>query len=135
MPAPINHSPLLPVLLVFLLLVYGCSRSGSAGQQLHGKLIMSTGCSNYMLQVTQGTLPSDKINSTWKDPLTGIVYKNVFTVLNRCVLSDTALHFDAEFSFRVADTAPDSSQCNVECIWYRPSPPAGNFIADVQKLR
>ncbi|HEY4148694.1 MAG TPA: hypothetical protein VGM41_07190, partial [Chitinophagaceae bacterium] len=118
-----------------LLLVVGCGPSGSASQLLHGKLIMSTGCGNYMLQVTQGTLPSDKINSTWKDPLTGIVYTNVFTVLNRCVLNDTAFHFDAEFSFRVVDTAPDSSQCNIECIWYRPSPPAGNFITDVQKLK
>src|ERR1700753_3348086 len=92
-----NRLSLLPVLLAFLLLVAGCSPNGPTGQLLHGKLIMSTGCGNYMLQVTQGTLPSDKINSTWKDPLTGNVYTNVFTVLNRCVLYDTAFHFGVEF--------------------------------------
>jgi len=128
-----NRSLLLPALLGFFFFAStGCKRDNDVNKELRGKLVLASGCGNYVIQLLQGHLPSDRINASWKDPLTDSVYTNVFTALNTCDFQ--SLVTGDVISFRVTDSVTHAIPTCIVCVWYRPTAPAGNVVIDIRKL-
>jgi len=128
-----NRFLLLPAFLGFLFFAStGCKRDNDVNAALRGKLVLASGCGNYVIQLLQGQLPANKINASWKDPLTDSVYTNVFTALNDCDFQSLAT--GDVISFRVTDSATHAIPTCVVCVWFRPTPPAGNVVVDIRKL-
>jgi len=124
----------LSALLGLLLGGISACRRHNDNNELRGKLILAAGCGNYVIQLQKGYLPPDRINTTWKDPLTDSVYTNVFTVANACSFNAAKLVLGDVISFRVDNSTPVPVQDCIFCAWYRPAPPANNIVLDTRKL-
>lgn len=124
----------LSALLGLLLSGISACRRHNDGNELRGKLVLAAGCGNYVIQLLHGKLPPDRINTTWKDPLTDSVYTNVFTVANACDFNASKLVLGDIIRFRVDNSGPVPVQNCVFCTWYRPAPPANNIVLDARKL-
>jgi hypothetical protein len=98
---------------------------------LTGKLVIAKPCSNYVIQVLQGSIEPSALDPLWKDTVSGITYVNVFTVAN-------LYHFLS--SFAEGDTItfqlgygsdPPIPLCDPFAFY--PSPPVSNPVRNVQK--
>lgn len=91
-----------------------------------GKLVARTNCREYVVQVIQGNIGSNRVTATWFDLESGVTYNNVFAVSNYCDITDT-LPQGKEFYFDVLDNTPP--QTCTTCPRTRPVPDKGNSIA------
>ncbi|MEO8403735.1 MAG: hypothetical protein ABI480_04050 [Chitinophagaceae bacterium] len=95
-----------------------------------GRLETKALCMNYTLTLTEGTLDTSMVASSWTDENTGKSYKNAFALGNPCNFPASIQQGD-EFYFMV-DTSKQQSQCIV-CMAYYPTPPKKLFIKVVDK--
>lgn len=90
-----------------------------------GKLVVKSGCREYVIQVIQGNIGSSKVTAVWFDLESGVTYNNVFAVSNYCDITDT-LPQGKEFYFDVLDNNPPQG-CST-CPRTRPMPDKANSI-------
>ena len=124
----------LPALLGYLLFGLSACRRHNDLNELRGRVIMPAGCGTYIIQLLQGSLPPDRINASWKDPLTDSVYTNVFTVTNYCDFPASKATPGNTIAFRVDNSNPPPAQTCVICMWYRPAPAQNNVVLDVRTV-
>ena len=80
---------------------------------------------NYVIKALQGDIDLSKIETSWKDPATGIIYDKVFALGNPCSFPADIKEGD-EFYFNLIEK--DKSECAV-CMAYRPLPDKKNLIS------
>jgi len=98
---------------------------------LKGKLVLNRACSNFVIQVLQGSIEPSKIEPLWKDTANDSTYINVFTVANRCTFPSGLAEGDTIFF--ALDPNPQVQTCAI-CQIYYPTPPVMNDVMDVQKI-
>ena len=98
---------------------------------IKGKLVLKGICMNYVIEVVSGNIDSSLIESTWENPLTHDVYKNVFGLASICTFPPTLNEGD-EFYFTVFNFMgiPEDfpPQDCVQCQAYSPIPAKRVFI-------
>jgi hypothetical protein len=121
--------------LVFLLLAgtgFVCHKALEF-PELTGRLVIDTACNQYAVQLLNGEIDPGHIEKTWKDPLTGNIYTNVFTVLNNCDSPFNGFSTGDLFKFSIDNSIMPSLSCLV-CQFKIPLPPASNSVINVRKL-
>jgi hypothetical protein len=98
---------------------------------LKGKLVLNRACSNFVIQVLQGSVDPSKIDPLWKDTANDSTYINVFAVANRCTFPSGLAEGDTIFF--ALDPNPPAQTCQI-CQIYYPTPPVMNAVQDVQKI-
>jgi hypothetical protein len=86
---------------------------------LKGKLLLKGICMNYVIQLVDGNIDTNRIHVKWINPMTKVEYKNVFGLASICTFPETIAE-GQEFYFSVLDK-PDSAVC-VRCKAYAPVP-------------
>ncbi len=125
---------ILIVISVFLMLSCTKESNGSKiypNECIKGKLVLKGICMNYVIEVVSGNIDSSLIESTWENPLTHDVYKNVFGLASICTFPPTLNEGD-EFYFTVFNFMgiPEDfpPQDCVQCQAYSPIPAKRVFI-------
>lgn len=126
------RSVLRPIILLFILCAgIMCQPKQVTFPLLKGKLVLNRACSNFVIQVLQGTIEPSKIDPLWKDTANDSTYINVFAVANRCSFPSGLAEGDT-IMFAL-DPNPPAQTCAI-CQIYYPTPPVMNDVRDVQKL-
>jgi hypothetical protein len=99
---------------------------------LKGKLIVSAVCGNYVIQVLEGRMDSDRLVSNWENVATGYSYTNVFTVSNYCAFASSGLSEGDVFEFE-QDPYPPALNCS-RCEIFVPTPSVQTAIKNIKKL-
>jgi hypothetical protein len=73
---------------------------------IKGKLVLKGICMNYVIEVVSGTIDPSLIESTWENPDTHDVYKNVFGLASICTFPPTLKEGD-EFYFTIPQSPVD----------------------------
>jgi len=107
------------------LLALSCSKSEEEPKCIKGKLMINGICGNNTIQVLSGNIDTNSIMKSWEDPITSIIYENVFALNSLCTFPSTLKEGD-EFYF-VVDNDSKGSDCP-RCLAYRPVPPKGLMI-------
>lgn len=92
---------------------------------IKGKLVLKGICMNYVIEVVSGAIDPSLIESSWENPLTHDVYKNVFGLASICTFPPTLNEGD-EFYFTIPQSPLD--QLCVQCKAYSPIPTKTLFI-------
>jgi len=122
---------LIKILAFFLLCSCSSSKSDTVippdpeSKCAKGKLVARSNCREYVVQVIQGNIGTDKVTPTWFDAETGNTFNNVFAVSNYCDITDT-LPTGKEFYFDILDNFPVQG-CST-CARIRPVPDKSNAI-------
>lgn len=109
-------------------LLFTCNKSTVSADQapcIKGKLLIKGICMNYVIQVVDGDVGSDKMVNVWKHPDTGIEYSNVFALESKCSFPST-IEEGEEFNFKIVEK-PTEEECAI-CKAYSPVPPTSLFI-------
>ncbi|MFN5422567.1 MAG: hypothetical protein ACK5AO_04810 [bacterium] len=109
-------------------LFFTCNKSNTVQDQsrcIKGKLLIKGICMNYVIQVVDGEVGAHDVANIWKHPETGVEYRNVFALDNKCDFPSTINEGD-EFYFKVPDEKTEEA-CGV-CRAYSPVPPESLFI-------
>jgi hypothetical protein len=93
-----------------------------------GKLIIKGPCGQRVVSIISPITRNLKVQENWEDPVSGELYKNVFSVRNFCELS--SLEEGDTFYFKYIKMK--MSLCPA-CLLYRPIPDADATIVIVQK--
>ncbi len=121
--------------LIILTLILGsgimCQPKQVTRPALKGKLVLNRACSNFVIQVLEGSIEPAKIDPLWKDSVNDSIYVNVFTVGNRCTFPSGLAEGDTLFF--ALDPNPQPQTCLICQIFY-PTPPVTNDVMDVQKI-
>ena len=89
------------------------------GTCLKGKLVLKGICMNYVIQLVDGKIDTNRIHLKWINPMTKVEYKNVFALGSICTFPESIAE-GQEFYFSILDK-PDTSVC-VQCKAYAPVP-------------
>jgi len=109
-----------PLLLLFCVLLGACKSQEVLPENcFKGRLSLKGICSNYVIELSAGTLDTSKVESQWIHPNTGKLYKNAFALSNPCVFPASLKEGD-EFYFKL-DPALLNGECGV-CLAYSPTP-------------
>ncbi len=117
-------------LAIFLFLGLSCEKneqledrslkeSDQFGNCFKGKLVLKGICMNYVIQLIDGNIDTNRIHFKWINPMTKVEYKNVFALGSICTFPETIAE-GQEFYFSILDK-PDTSVC-VQCKAYSPVP-------------
>lgn len=90
-----------------------------------GKLVLKGICMNYVIEVLEGNIDKSLYESSWKNPLTGTTYQNVFALDNICYFSASINQGD-EFYFYIPKNPPPNT-C-AQCLAYSPTPDKKIYI-------
>ncbi len=93
---------------------------------LRGKLVIKGPCANLVIKIIQGSFESLSVEKKWTDPMTNIVYENVFTVLNVCDFPGSIMESEEFYFYFIKQ--PDLTNCAV-CLIYRPTPSVSKSIS------
>lgn len=88
-------------------------------ETLTGKLVLKGICMNYVIEVLDGDIDSELIESEWTDQDTNLVYTNVFTLGSVCDFPENIEEGDT-FQFSIKSQSLDQ-ECAV-CLAYSPTP-------------
>jgi hypothetical protein len=99
---------------------------------LTGKLVTVKGC-GILIEVLKGSIDPTKLDPLWKDPTTGIIYFNVFTVDNQCTFPGGFADGDI-ITFQLDYNPPPPGPLCDMCAISSPVPPVGNTVKDVKKV-
>ena len=103
--------------------------SKNENEMYKGRLEVKGICMNYTIKLLEGNLDKSKLESEWKDDVTGKMYNNVFALASVCDFPSTIKETD-EFYF-IIDTN-SKQQCAV-CLAYYPKPAKSLVIKVVNK--
>jgi hypothetical protein len=106
------------VLILFVSSSSTCNKTTGNSTCFKGKLEIKGICSNYTIRLLEGNMDTSKIESNWTDENTGKSYRNVFGIVNPCILP-TDLKEGDEFYFTLDSTS--KRDCTV-CMAYYPTP-------------
>jgi hypothetical protein len=118
------------LVLASLFVMLSCTKESDSSKFdsskcIKGKLVLKGICMNYVIEVVSGTIDPSLIESTWENPLTRDVYKNVFGLASTCTFPPNINEGD-EFYFTIPQSPLDQS-CAV-CLAYSPIPTKTLFI-------
>ena len=106
-----------------------CNKNQAGNSSCYkGKLVVAGICSNYTIQLLDGTIDTTKIEANWKDDVTGKSYTKVFALGSPCTFPTTIKEGD-EFYFTLDDS---KQQCAV-CMAYYPKPQKALSIKVIDK--
>ncbi len=88
-------------------------------EMLTGKLVLKGICMNYVIEVLDGDIDTDLIESEWTNEMTNAVYKNVFALGSVCNFPENIEEGDT-FQFSIETNGTDQT-CAV-CEAYSPTP-------------
>jgi hypothetical protein len=94
-----------------------------------GRLEVKGICMNYTIKLIDGNLDDSKIESEWKDEVTGKIHNNVFALRSVCDFPSTIKEGD-EFYFTLNPSA--KQECAV-CLAFYPKPAKSIAIKVVNK--
>ena len=124
------------LLLLITLAGASCKPTHVAPSSLTGKLVVNGPCGNYVIQVLQGAPPPGRVTPLWKDPVSKMVYTNVFTVANRCSFPGSAITISKGdvFTFEWDVSTSSLVDCMI-CQIFVPTPPVENIVKNIQKIK
>lgn len=130
----------IPAALLVVLAVFGlqCRRSASSSPNiLTGKLIIADGCSQFAVQIIDGSFNPSQVVASWKNPDDDSVYTNVFrltAVKGACAISYYGVSKGDIFQFQI-DPDPQNQTCFVCDVLVAISlPSVSDAIMNVKKI-
>lgn len=127
-----RKSPL-PFILAFLTLTGFQCQPTKISSSLTGKVVVIGPCSQYVVQVIEGSYTPSQIDSSWKNTANDSVYQHVFTVSNACTFALNGLEQGAIFSFEWDPKAP--AELCATCMIFYPTPSKYNTVQQVRRIK
>jgi hypothetical protein len=127
-----KHISIIPLLLLVILLLAGCSRSQVAvvdGNTYKARFEIKAICSNYTFSVVEGNIDPNLVEASWTDPVTHKIYRNAFGISNSCDLPRELKEGDT-FYFKLIQ--PFSTGNCAVCEAYYPTPGKKLYIQVIQ---
>ena len=107
-------------LLIFI--IYSCTKQNidntCSDQYYKGKLVLKGICMNYVIEIIEGQINPDLIESEWINEFNNKKYNNVFALESVCYFPEN-LNEEDEFKFIINNTI--EMKCAV-CLAYSPTP-------------
>jgi hypothetical protein len=122
--------------LLFLSLLAGAGfqcKPSRISSSLTGKLVAVGPCSQYVVQVIEGSYPPTQVDTVWKNIANDSVFHNVFAVGNACTFALNGLEQGAIFSFEWDPKAPE--ELCATCKVFYPTPSKYNILQHVRRIK
>ena len=100
---------------------------------LTGKLVAVGPCSQYVVQVIEGSYTRAQVDTVWKNTGNDSVFHNVFAVGNSCTFKLNGLEQGAIFSFEWDPKAP--AELCATCMIFYPTPSKYNVLQHVRRIK
>ena len=126
------------MLLLLISSGFQCKRSHPSNPNiLTGKLIAADGCTQFVVEIINGSFDPSKVVASWTDSDNDSVYTNVFrltTVRGACAISYYGVSKGDVFQFQF-DPNPPNQPCEVcNVMTSLAMPPVSDAIMDVKKI-